>query len=97
MYAENLGAAFRRTQNFNDGFGGGNTIHDDLLFNSCRESSDHGPFNSVRAPRPASQSVNSLAVVTLARGSQWDRQPYMTEIGDGTASLEPAYNHIVRT
>eukprot|EP01112_Ceratiomyxa_fruticulosa_P011058 TRINITY_DN2973_c0_g1_i5.p1 TRINITY_DN2973_c0_g1~~TRINITY_DN2973_c0_g1_i5.p1 ORF type:complete len:905 (+),score=191.36 TRINITY_DN2973_c0_g1_i5:344-3058(+) len=32
--------------NFNDGFGGGNEIAENLLFNQCRESSDHGPFNS---------------------------------------------------
>ena len=32
--------------NFNDGFGGGNEIKSNLLFNSCRESSDHGAFNS---------------------------------------------------
>ena len=32
--------------NFNDGLGGGNTIEENLLFNFCRESGDHGPFNS---------------------------------------------------
>lgn len=32
--------------NFNDGFGGGNLIESNLLFNTCRESGDHGPFNS---------------------------------------------------
>ena len=32
--------------NFNDGFGGGNEIAENLVFNFCRESSDHGPFNS---------------------------------------------------
>ena len=32
--------------NFNDGFGGGNVIDSNLVFNMCRESSDHGPFNS---------------------------------------------------
>jgi hypothetical protein len=32
--------------NFNDGFGGGNVISNNLLFNWCRESTDHGPFNS---------------------------------------------------
>jgi hypothetical protein len=31
--------------NFNDGFRGGAHL-DRLLFNSCRESGDHGPFNS---------------------------------------------------
>ena len=32
--------------NFNDGFGGGSNVTENLLFNTCRESSDHGPFNS---------------------------------------------------
>lgn len=32
--------------NFNDGFGGGNVLSQNLLFNMCRESGDHGPFNS---------------------------------------------------
>ncbi|XP_065181055.1 uncharacterized protein LOC135811743 [Sycon ciliatum] len=32
--------------NINDGFGGGNEMEDNVLFNMCRESSDHGPFNS---------------------------------------------------
>ena len=31
---------------FNDGFGGGNVMESNLLFNFCRESGDHGPFNS---------------------------------------------------
>ena len=32
--------------NFNDGFGGNSTMSKNLLFNTCRESGDHGPFNS---------------------------------------------------
>ena len=28
--------------NFNDGFGGGSKVYKNLLFNTCRESSDHG-------------------------------------------------------
>jgi hypothetical protein len=32
--------------NFNDGFGGGDNITGNLLFHTCRESSDHGPINS---------------------------------------------------
>ena len=36
----------RAAINCNDGFGGGNVITDNLLFNACRESSDHGAFNS---------------------------------------------------
>ena len=36
----------RAAINFNDGFGGGNELTTNLLFNTCRESSDHGAFNS---------------------------------------------------
>ena len=32
--------------NFNDGFGGGSNVTENILFNTCRESGDHGPFNS---------------------------------------------------
>ena len=32
--------------NFNDGFGGGDNVTGNVLFNTCRESSDHGPINS---------------------------------------------------
>lgn len=32
--------------NFNDGFGGASNLTENLLLNTCRESGDHGPFNS---------------------------------------------------
>eukprot|EP00435_Cladocopium_sp_Y103_P019596 s583_g4.t1 len=32
--------------NMNDGFGGGDEIGYNLVFSTCRESGDHGPFNS---------------------------------------------------
>ena len=35
--------------NNNDGFGGGQLIENNLIFNSCRESGDHGPFKCVCA------------------------------------------------
>jgi len=28
----------------NDGLGGGDEVHQNLIFNSCRETSDHGPM-----------------------------------------------------
>jgi hypothetical protein len=58
--------------NFNDGFGGGNLVKMNLVFNMVRETIDHGPFNS------------------------WDRQPYLTEVKDGTPSLTPAQSNITR-
>lgn len=36
----------RAAINFNDGFGGGNSVSNNLLFNTCRRSGDHGPINS---------------------------------------------------
>jgi len=56
--------------NFNDGFGGGNILENNLMFNLVRETGDHGPFNS------------------------WDRQPYLTKLADGSASLTPAQSYI---
>jgi hypothetical protein len=35
----------RALVNFNDGFGGNRTLIRNVMFNSCRESGDHGPFN----------------------------------------------------
>jgi len=32
--------------NFNDGFGGGNDASENVIFNMCRQSGDHGPINS---------------------------------------------------
>ena len=32
--------------NFNDGWTGGDVLRGNLVFNTCRESGDHGPFNS---------------------------------------------------
>ena len=39
----------RAAINFEDGFGGANVLTDNLLYNTCRESSDHGAFKCVRA------------------------------------------------
>jgi hypothetical protein len=36
----------RACVNINDGFAGGHSITNNLLFNSVRETDDHGPFNS---------------------------------------------------
>jgi len=36
----------RAAINFNYGFGGDSYVDENLLFNTCRESGDHGPFNS---------------------------------------------------
>ena len=46
--------------NFNDGYRGGALLSQNLIFNSCRESGDHGPFNSVRLP--ANRSLHPVIV-----------------------------------
>lgn len=56
--------------NANDGFGGGDEISHNLVFSTCRESGDHGPFNS------------------------WDRQPFLTTVRDGSASMTMAWREI---
>ena len=101
--------------------GGGNNIHDDLLFNSCRESSDHvrsacrcplslAPsrpsrpsfLNSARCRRaPSTAGIGSRvsAVAPFASSFEASKKHHtdMTEVNNGTASLEPAYNIISRT
>merc|ERR1711953_1666785 len=32
--------------NFNDGFGGGDVVSNNGIWNQCRQSGDHGPINS---------------------------------------------------
>merc|ERR1711988_308792 len=36
----------RAAINFNDGLGGGNIVRNNVIFNTCRESGDHGPINT---------------------------------------------------
>jgi hypothetical protein len=38
----------RAAINFNDACGGGNNVSSVSIFNTCRQSGDHGPMNSVR-------------------------------------------------
>ena len=55
----------RAAINFNDAFGGGNNVTGASIFNTCRQSGDHGPMNSAwgaekRAPQrraPPSQTL----------------------------------------
>ena len=43
----------RAAINFNDGMGGGDVVTRNLLFNTCRESGDHGAINTVSAVKAA--------------------------------------------
>ena len=99
----------RAAINKNDGFGGGTLIEQNLLSNTCRESGDHGPFNRCVSHKFDDKRYSSYAILTSpslallpSRPSpfflliiSWDRQPFMTTVGDGkTPSLVPAYNTI---
>jgi len=51
--------------NFNDGLGGGDEVHENLIFNSNRETSDHGPINSWdRQPFVSTFGAAGLGVAT---------------------------------
>jgi len=54
--------------NFNDGFGGGSNLTYNILFNTCRESADHGPFNSWDRQVYVTDVLNGTPSVT----KQWD-------------------------
>lgn len=43
--------------NFNDGAGGGDQVHGNLIFNSCRETSDHGGSATSPVHAPQGQHV----------------------------------------
>ena len=48
--------------NANDGFGGGDDISRNLVFSTCRESGDHGPFNSWDRRPTTVEICNSVGV-----------------------------------
>lgn len=50
--------------NVNDGFCGGHRIHSNIIFNTCRESGDHGPFNSWDR-QPFAMKSDSLPVPAI--------------------------------
>ena len=54
--------------NFNDGFGGGTNVTNNLIYNQCRESGDHGAMNSW--DRTAYISDVKYAFLRLARLSR---------------------------
>lgn len=64
----------RAAVNFEDGFGGANTLVDNLLYNTCRESSDHGAFNRSVSP-PARLHVNPLSCLAPHRLTRESLRP----------------------
>jgi len=57
--------------NYNDGFGGGDNITQNVLFNTCRESSDHGPINSWDRQPFLTTVKNGTATTEMAFRNVW--------------------------
>lgn len=83
----------RAAINFNDDMAGGSLMTRNLVWNTCRESQDHGPFNSVRLgmcdlPPPLLSQVTSLpsALPAVILSFQWGRVPYLFPWPNGTVS-----------
>jgi hypothetical protein len=84
--------------NFDDGLGGGSHITQNVLFNFCRESSDHGPFNCEWAAfvgrfgckRKPDVSPQSPFPPPLPPRAAWDRQVYIYD-ADGQGGQPTIY------
>lgn len=84
---------------FNDGFGGNNSVISNLLFNTCRETGDHGPINAWdRMPflcsneqneatfNPMYSNVTNNFIISNYGGSQ------AFDTDDGTSYYDIGYN-----
>jgi hypothetical protein len=93
--------------NNNDGFGGGQLIENNLIFNSCRESGDHGPFKCVCAVEWTAVCLREAQTDTLRSPprspplllsrSSWDRDPYaFSDPVSGQRTTVKQYDEIAR-
>ena len=92
--------------NFNDNLGGGNNVTSNGIWNTCRETGDHGPMNRCGARvlfftlRPFFFLAYPLSPLSTPLPppydffsmSSWDRQPFSSLISSGgrAPSFEPA-------
>ena len=89
--------AFVSSCSFNDGMGGGNNVHHNLIGNFVRESADR-KIKTISISKAARWTLGcSLLKMcdSLVDGNEnsWDRVPFITTIADGrTKSLVPAWN-----
>ena len=89
--------------NFNDGFGGGNFVQHNMVFNHVRETVDHGPFNSWdRTPYLTKVRYGSIPSLTPAQtnitrnfliGNYYSRWPL--DHDDGSSYYYDTYNYLV--
>ena len=84
----------RAAINFNDAFGGGNNVSHVSIFNTCRQSGDHGPMNScVRVALRLSSRSSARAPPPLTPPS-CDRTP--ARPGGTACRLRPRSGRSVR-
>eukprot|EP01052_Picozoa_sp_SAG31_P020584 SAG31_NODE_1555_length_7895_cov_46.107748_6_plen_158_part_00 len=92
--------------NLNDGFSGNNTIKSNLLFDSVRETADHGVASATLTI--SYTAYNKLLCLSLQTGpfNSWARMPYWTLNGvadgfdkmqrpDPRSSIVKQYDHIL--
>ena len=88
--------------NFNDGFGGGNLVENNLLFNMVRETGDHGPFNSwdrqpyltaVRNGTPSLTPAQSNITLNFIINNYHSTWPL--DHDDGSCYYYDTYNYLV--
>ena len=88
--------------NFLDGFGGGNNIKGNLLFNWVRETGDHGPFNSWdRMPYLTTVQTGEPSVIPATTNitrnfiiNSYD-STWPLDHDDGSSFYEDTYNFLV--
>lgn len=89
--------------NFNDGFGGGNVLENNLLFNFVRETSDHGVFNSWDR-QPYLTKVQDGHTPSLLPATSYIRKNFIInnyhsawplDHDDGSCYYEDTYNFLV--
>ena len=89
--------------NFNDGFGGGNFLKNNLIFNMVRETGDHGPVNSWDR-QPYLTEVRDGASPSLTPETSYINQNFIInnyhstwplDHDDGSCYYEDTYNYLV--
>ena len=88
--------------NFNDGFGGGNLLKNNLIFNHVRETQDHGQFNSWdRLPyltdvkTGTASLISALSNVTRNFIINTYNSLYPIDHDDGSCYYLDTYNYLI--
>ena len=89
--------------NFNDGFGGGNLLENNLIFNMVRETGDHGAFNSWDR-QPYLTTVQDRQTPSLIPAKSYITKNFVInnyhstwplDHDDGSCYYEDTYNYLV--